>query len=184
MKILVTYLSLSGKTKMVADAIYSAVLEDNEAIIKKLEDTTIDELVNYDLVFIGSPCHHADIEKSVKEFLEKIPVQSKFKLAGFITHSCFPREFENGKYEALFDRWVGLSEKSFEKIVEDKELDYKGFFRCMGAAIGPIEDFIHKEIIPDKEEFEKYLPLARKSPTEVDLANAKTFAHKIIDELV
>ncbi|MHA1440840.1 MAG: flavodoxin family protein [Candidatus Heimdallarchaeota archaeon] len=183
MKILVTYLSLSGKTKMVANAIFSVVLENNEAGMKKLSDTTIEELANYDLVFVGSPCHHADIVKSVKEFLEKIPAKSKFKLAGFITHSSYSREKDDGKYEAMFDKWVGLSEKSFEKISTDKELDFRGFFRCMGAATEPIEGFINNEIIPDEKEFEDYLKESRRHPDEVDLENAKTFARKIVDEL-
>ena len=74
--------------------------------------------------------------------------------------------------------------KSFMKISSDKELDFRGFFRCMGAATEPIEDFIHNEIIPDKAEFEEYLVESRKHPDEVDLANAKTFVQRIIDELI
>ena len=65
-------------------------------------------MVDYDIVFIGSPCHHADIVKPVKKFLKKIPNQSKFKLAGFITHSCFPPE-KGGIFVEMFATfWVAL----------------------------------------------------------------------------
>ena len=183
MKVLVTYLSQSGKTKMIAEVIYSSLKEDVDTVLLELGETKVTDLADYDLVFVGSPCHHSDIVDTVKEFLEKIPKQSKFRLAGFITHSSYPREKDEGKYEALFDKWVGLSEKSFVQIAAEKEIKFMGFFRCMGAAIEPIEEFIHKKIVLDKEEFEEYLVESRKHPDEIDLKNAKAFAKKIIGEL-
>ncbi len=182
MKVLVTYNSQSGKTKMIAEAIYSSLKEEADAVLNELGETKVTDLVDYDIVFIGSPCHSADIVKPVREFLEKIPNQSKFKLAGFITHSCYPPE-KGGIYEEMFEKWAGKSRKSFEKIAAEKKLDFIGFFRCMGAATAPIENFIKTEVISDEKEFEEFLLESRKHPDEKDLSNAKAFAQKIIGEL-
>ncbi len=74
MKILIAYYSETGKTKMIAEAIQSEVSSpDNEVHQKSIDQISPQELIEYDLVFLGSACRHADLHFSVKKFLSEIP---------------------------------------------------------------------------------------------------------------
>ncbi|MCK5297920.1 MAG: hypothetical protein KAJ76_03365 [Candidatus Heimdallarchaeota archaeon] len=181
MKILVLYYSLSGQTKKIAEAIFEVAKKESDAELRELRDFSAEDFSNYDLAFVGSPCHDADISKPIKLLLENIPQNPKFKLACFVTHSCMPPEV--GPYFAkLFDEWVGKCDITLEKITTSKNIDFKGYFRCMGAATPAIENFIHTQIITDKKEFQEYMEEGRKHPDEQDIKNAKEFAEKIIKE--
>ena len=81
MKILVTYLTVSGNTKKVADAIFGVIDEENK--IQPISE--VNDIEGYDLTFIGSPMHDFELNKNVKEFIEK---NGKGKnIALFVTHS-------------------------------------------------------------------------------------------------
>jgi flavodoxin len=80
MKVLVAYMSRTGNTKKVAEAIYSAIPEPKE--IKRIEDVT--SLEGYDLSFLGFPMHAYGPDKPEKTFLET-HVKNK-TIALFITH--------------------------------------------------------------------------------------------------
>lgn len=68
-RILVTYFSLTGNTKKVAEAIYKALDGD-----KKIEPIDkIESLESYDLVFIGFPVMAHSVPLRVGEFLKKNP---------------------------------------------------------------------------------------------------------------
>jgi flavodoxin I len=182
MKTLVLYYSLSGQTKKVAEAIYDVAKKESDAELKELKDFTADQLSNYDLAFIGSPCHDSDIAKPIKQLLEKIPENPQFKLACFVTHSCSPPE--QGDYFAkLFDEWVGKFSKTLDEVTTSKKIDFRGYFRCQGAATPAIENFIHTTIITDEKKFNTYIEESRKHPDETDLKNAQEFTVKIIKEL-
>lgn len=92
MKTLVLYYSLSGQTKKIAEAIFEVAKKESDAELSELKDFTGDQLDNYDLVFVGAPCHDADIAKPIKQLLDNIPEKPQFKLACFVTHSCSPPE--------------------------------------------------------------------------------------------
>ena len=66
MKVLVAYMSRTGNTKKVAEAIYGAIPQPKE--IKRVEDVT--SLEGYDLAFLGFPMHAFGPDKQVKKFLE------------------------------------------------------------------------------------------------------------------
>jgi flavodoxin len=82
MKVLVAYLSQTGNTKKVAEAIYGAIPEPKE--IKQVEDVT--SLEGYDLAFLGFPIHASGPDKKVKTFLET-HVKDR-AIALFITHAA------------------------------------------------------------------------------------------------
>ena len=80
MKVLVAYMSQTGNTKKVAEAIYGAIPQPKE--IKRFEDVT--SLEGYDLSFLGFPIHDFGPNKQAKTFLE---TQVKDKsIALFMTH--------------------------------------------------------------------------------------------------
>ena len=182
MKILVTYYSVSGQTEKVAKAIFEAVKEQHEAQFIKLKDTENMNLEEFDLVFAGTPCHNSDLAIPYQKFLKNIPFQSKFKLAGFLTHACLPPE-SSEKNKKMFERWVGKCELSFKQLTKERKISFLGFFRCMGAASPPIEMFIHSQIIIDEAEWEEYLPDLRTRPNTIDLDNARQFALNILEQI-
>jgi flavodoxin len=82
MKVLVAYMSRTGNTKKVAEAIYSAIPEPKE--IKRVEDVT--SLEGYDLAFLGFPIHGFGPDRHAKTFL-KTYVKDR-SIALFITHAA------------------------------------------------------------------------------------------------
>lgn len=182
MKILVTYYSETGQTEKIANVIFDAVKEKHETQLQKLKDVNKKKLDEFDLVFAGTPCHGSDLAKSFQKFLKNMPSQSRFKLAGFLTHACLPPETSE-KDKKLFERWVGKCDITFKELTGEKNIDFQGYFRCMGAASPGIEKFIHKRIITDKDEWEEYLPNLRTRPNEEDLENARKFALKILKQV-
>jgi flavodoxin len=184
MAVLIVFYTQTGNTRKIAEALKEGI-KDLFTIIDlvELKKFNAADFNKYELVFVGGPCHDADVAKPIKKLLEKIPNNPQFKLAGFITHACFPPEV-GGKYVELFERWVGKSSKTFEKIAKEKQIDYLGFFRCMGAASKPIEKFIHRVIIKDKDEFQEFVVDLRTHPDETDIIKAKAFAYNIAMEIL
>ena len=181
MKILTLYYSETGQTEKIAKAIHSSIPEDHEKDIKKLAEISASELAEFDLVFIGTPCHSSDLAKKVIKFLNEVNPNPKFKLAGFLTHASYGADKEG--YEAVYEKWVGKCKTTFETISSEKKIDFLGFFGCMGAPSVPIEGFIKKHAIPSESEFEGYLAIARKKPDAEDIENAKKFAQAVLDKI-
>jgi flavodoxin len=94
MKVLVTYLSQTGNTKKVADAIFGEIKGDKE--MKTLETTS--DLNGYDLAFVGFPVWSSGPAEPAKKFLEAHAKGKKVAL--FVTHATPPvpqmREFLAG----------------------------------------------------------------------------------------
>ena len=82
MKVIVTYMSLSGNTKKIAEAIFQEIPEEKE--IKELNE--IDDLEGYDLAFVGFPMHGFGVPEEAKSFLEKHCMGKKIAL--FVTHGA------------------------------------------------------------------------------------------------
>ena len=180
MKILVTYFSKTGNTKKIAEAIHEITSLNNDSTLKNFKNLKVKELNDYDLIFFGSACHHSDLAPPVLRFIKKIPVSPEFKLAGFITHSTYPPEGSE-RHAELFEQWAGKCERTFERLQNEKKIDYKGFFRCMGVPSKSIEIFIHAKIITEEGEWEEYMEEVVKHPDETDIENARKFAKEILD---
>ena len=88
MKVLVGYMSQTGNTKKVAEAIFDEI--EGEKEIKRLNE--IKDIESYDLVFLGFPIRGFGPDKKAKKFLE---TQCKGKkIALFITHAA-PEDHED-----------------------------------------------------------------------------------------
>jgi len=81
-KILVAYLTKTGNTKKVAEAIFGEIQEEKE--LKRIED--VESLDGYDLAFLGFPIHQMGPDKTTLKLLEKHCVNGR-RVALFITHA-------------------------------------------------------------------------------------------------
>ncbi len=180
MKILISYFTQTGNTEKVARAIYDEVSsQEHEAHLKRIKEIAVDSLNDYDLIFIGSTCHSADLANPVKQILQEVAESPKFKLAGFATHATHTPE--GGKREQeLYKRWASKCIVSFNKASQEKQIDFLGYFNCQGAPSAPIEAFIHNEIIIDEDEWKEYIAEVRKHPDTEDLQQAKEFARQVL----
>ena len=182
MKTLVAYFTQTGNTKLIAEAIHEVLSTQGEANIHPVRRVDIESLNEYDLIFVGAPCHDSDLAPPVKGFLEKLPDSPKFKLIGFFTHSTNVPDGTERNQE-LYDKWAGLCIPTFENACKDKNVELLGSFHCQGRASEPIEGFIRQQIITDDDEWAVYLPELRKHPDVNDIENAKKFALEILEQL-
>jgi flavodoxin len=179
LKVLVAYYSETGNTEKIAKTIYEEASKEHEAHLKRIKDISVDMLNDYDLVFLGSACHSADLAAPVKKILKALSKSPKFRLAGFFTHSTWTPE-QNEHARTFFDRWASKCIDSFESVSEEKGIDFRGYYHCQGAPSLPIQAFIRSEIIKSDDEWEMYIREARKHPNQEDLEKAKDFARKIM----
>ena len=84
MRILVTYMSLSGNTRKLADMIYASI--DGPKDLQQLSE--VQSLEGYDLTFIGFPVHQFGAPEAVKEFVERNAKGRNIAL--FVTHAMPP----------------------------------------------------------------------------------------------
>ena len=83
MTVLVTYMTLTGNTKKVAEAIYGEI--EGEKEIKPMEQ--VDSLDNYELAFIGFPTHQSSVPAKAREFIANKAAGKKVAL--FATHASW-----------------------------------------------------------------------------------------------
>jgi flavodoxin I len=186
MKILVAYFSETGNTAKIASAIWEGLsTKGHEADLAEVVDAghpgelTPNTLNAYDLVFLGSACHDADLAGPVKQILEGIPVSPAFKLAGFVTHASYTPEGGERERE-VYETWASRCALSFRQASQEKGIDFLGHLSCQGAPSPPIERFIHSAIVTDEDEWEAYIREAKGHPNEDDLRKAREFAQKIL----
>jgi flavodoxin I len=180
MNILIAYFSQTGNTAQVARAIWEEVSSHgHEVHLKELGEITPDGLSDYDLVFLGSACHDADLAKPAKRMLEGIPPSPAFKLAGFATHATYTPD-GGEREQALYERWASGCVRSFYRASQEKQIEFLGYFGCQGVPSPPIEAFIHSTIVTDEAEWETYIEEVRKHPNEEDLHKAREFARQVL----
>ena len=182
MKVLVTYFSQTGNTKLIAETMKEVLTTKVEVDIRTVRSVDVEALNEYDLLLVGVPCHDSDLALPVKGFLEKLPDSPKFKLAGFFTHSTYLPDGTVRRQE-LYDQWAGRCIPTFESACKNKNIELLGIFHCMGKASEPLEHFIHQEIITDEDEWNTYLAEIRKHPDAHDIEKAKKFVEKLISKL-
>ncbi len=174
MKVLVTYYSDSGNTEKVAKAIYEEISKMHRTDLKKVKDTRMDDLEQYDLVFLGSPTHTFDLSVPVKRMLAALPEAPRYKLAGFITHMSPTSENHQG-HDKCFT--------SFEKVSKDKRIDFRGVYDCQGVPTPQVGAFVKKiSNVPDAE-WERRMREMEKHPSADDLLRAREFARHVVAKI-
>ncbi len=157
MKVLVAYMSSTGNTKKVAEAIYGEIAGEKE--LKRIEDVV--DIGGYDLSFLGFPTHQFGPDKKTKEFLEKQCTSGR-NVALFVTH-CAP---ENAPE---LQEWMG----KFKQAASGANL--VGFFECQGQLAKSVEMVM--KIAPKKEirSFAKNHN-SQGQPDEARIERARAFA--------
>ena len=158
-KILVAYISWTGNTKKVANAIFEA-LEGNTTIKPLDEVQNPDE---YELIFIGFPVHSHSVPFKTEEFIKKIPDGKKvamFSTHGSLTGSRLSREaLEHASILA-----------SSSKIL--------GTFTCRGKVSLQAMEVLSKS--PEHKAWVEMAASAQTHPDENDLEDARDFAKWIM----
>lgn len=180
MRILIVYFTQTKNTEKVARGIYEGLLsQGHEVHLEKIGGINSGILNDYDLVFVGSACNDADLAQPVKQFLDGVSHSPLFKMAGFVTHATYTGEGGNRERE-LYEAWAGKCIKSFNRVSQEKNIDFLGYFHCQGAPIPEIAEFVHRVIVTDEDEWEKYIEEVNKHPTEEDIQRAKEFARNVV----
>jgi flavodoxin len=161
MKVLVGYMSQTGNTKKVAEAIFSQIQADKE--IKSLDQ--IQSLKGYDLAFIGFPLQGFAPANDAKVFLEKHSAGKK--LALFVTHAT-PEGYEE---------LPGWLDKCREAAAAGKVV---GFFDCQGELAEPIAEMLKQSGDPKMVGFGEMRPSTIGQPDEKRLERARAFARQVM----
>lgn len=154
-KILVTYLSQTGNTKKIAEAIFEDL--EGDKTIKPMDE--VQKIEGYSLIFIGFPVHSHSVPYKVESFLQKIPQGGKIAL--FSTHGSLP----GGRLatEALEHAAVIASKA---KVL--------GTFSCRGKVSMAALEILSKS--PEHKTWTEMAPSSQTHPDEADLEDAKSFA--------
>ena len=83
-KVLIVYFSHGGNTRQMAEALASNVQQAGcEVDLKKVAETTVDDLRSADGLLLGSPCYFGNMAAPIKEFIdESIKLFGKGELVG------------------------------------------------------------------------------------------------------
>ncbi len=186
MKILVAFYSETGNTAKIAGAICEGLsTKGHEADLMEIMaaahpgEIAPSTLNAYDLVFLGSACHDADLARPVKRLLKQIPASPGFKLAGFVTHATYTPEGGDREQQA-HETWASRCALSFREACHEKGIDFLGYFGCQGAPSPPIEQFIRSNIVTDEVDWQAYIQEVRKHPDEDDRRMAREFAQDVL----
>lgn len=161
MKTLVTYFSQTGKTKLVAEAIYDAITGDKE--IKEFGE--VDSLEGYDLAFIGFPIQAFGPCVAGKDFLAKHAPGRKVAL--FITHAA-PEDQEG------VDEWMAKCREAAAGA------ELVGMFDCMGELSEQLTELLLKSDDPIMRSFGERRSETLGQPDETRLQRARGFAQEIM----
>ena len=154
-KTLVTCFSVTGNTRIVAEAIHDAVGGTKE--IKDIGDAG--DPIAYDLVFVGFPVHSHGVPYPVEVFLKSLPEGKRIAL--FCTHGSFTgSRFSREGIEHA----ATIASKT--KIV--------GTFACRGKVSADV--LASLENSPQHESWTRMAASAATHPDEHDLAEARAFA--------
>jgi len=158
---LITYLSKTGNTKKVAEAIQETLKEDNK--IKPIHEVTDDEIKDSDLIFIGFPVYSHTVPYKAELFIKKIPPGKKVAL--FSTHGSI-----SGSH---------LSKEALEYAVTlASNLKVLGTFSCRGqVSMEALENLLRS---PEHTAWAEMAPTAKNHPDKSDLEDAKAFARWIV----
>ncbi len=158
-KILVTYFSVTGNTKKIAEAIHS-VLEGDKTIDPVDE---VQELDDYTLVFIGFPVYSHSVPFRIEKLLRRIPEGKKIAL--FSTHGAI-----KGSH---------LSQEAIEHAaVTASKAKVLGIFSCRGRVSSEAIEVLSKS--PEHTLWAEMAASAQTHPNEADLEDARTFARRIV----
>jgi len=162
MKVLVAYMTSTGNTKKVADAIYGEI--DCEKEIKPLKE--VQDIGAYDLSFLGFPTHGYGPDKKTQEILGRLCTSNR-RVALFVTHGAPENEPE-------VPEWIA----KFKQAAAGAEL--VGCFDCQGEMSAGVKLFM--KISPNKKmRADVKKDSSKGQPDETRLERARVFARETMN---
>jgi len=157
---LVTYFSLTGNTKTIAESIHEAL--HGEKIIRSVKELDDIDLETCDLIFVGFPVHSHSVPYPVENFIRMIPKGKKIAL--FSTHGSLTGSL--------------LSREALEHAAAlTSQVQIIGTFTCRGKVSPKALDVLHKS--PEHTSWSEIAVSARTHPDKHDMEDAKSFANWI-----
>jgi flavodoxin len=156
---LVAYFSSSGNTQKVATAIFASLPEPK--VMRPIAD--VQNLDEYDLIFIGFPVHSHSVPIQVEKFLRSIPKGKKIAL--FSTHGSHTGS--------------RLSREAIEHaVVVSSQARLISTFSCRGKVSPHALEVLGRS--PEHEAWTEMAASARTHPNEHDLEDAANFARWVL----
>lgn len=163
MKVLVTYMTQTGNTEKVAEAIHHEITVEKE--IKPLQQ--VSSLEGYDLAFVGFPIVRFGVDASVTQFLAQHAPNKKIVL--FATHAA-PEEMPE------VQTWLAPAVEAASKA------ELVGLFHCQGALSPQIKAYMLQMGDPQLRAWAQS-DNSQGQPDETRLARARTFAREIMGKV-
>jgi flavodoxin len=161
MKVLVAYMSQTGNTKKVAEAIFEEIHAEKE--IKELKD--LDGLEGHDLYFVGCPIQGYGPAHPAKVFLEQHTAGKDIVL--FITHAS-PEDSEH------LPPWLDACRAAAAGA------NIVGLFNCRGELDEKVSDFMKKSDDPQLAAWADMRDETLGQPDAARLERARVFARDIM----
>ncbi|APH39441.1 flavodoxin family protein [Methanohalophilus halophilus] len=163
MKVLVTYITRTGNTKKVAEAIYDEIDEQKE--MKPLDE--VNSLDGYDLTFIGFPINQLYPPEKAQKFLNN--QTSGRDSALFMTHGV-------PEGTGLILDWISTAKEmaSGANIID--------IFNCQGKVARKVLDILQNSDDPEMRAFANMCVLAKEQPDRIRLQKAREFARSIVSQ--
>lgn len=172
MKILILYFSQTGNTERIARAMRDGLSKEHDVTMKSISEAPGPRPADFDVLFIGSPCHAGTLSGPVKAFLAELPYGSPFHAAGFITHAS--PAYNRADYETCMTY--------FSSIFPKKHVTYHGCYECQGNLTPQLHEFLKKSRnIPD-DEWERMVASMKDHPDTSDEERAKQFACEVVEK--
>ena len=164
MKVLVAYMSKTGNTKKVAEAIFEEI--SGEKVIKRIDE--VESIEGYDVAFLGFPMRAMGPDKKSAGLLEKHCVKGR-NVALFITHMA-PEDAQE------LPAWLN----NFRQAA--KGANIVDMFDCQGQVAKPVKLFML--LAPDA----KLRSWSRKDnskgqPDKARLDRARVFSRNVMKKL-
>lgn len=164
MKVMIAYMSLTGNTRKIAEAIFQEIQEEKE--IKEFNE--VDDLEGYDFAFVGFPMHGYGAPLEAQNFLEK-HCRGK-KIALFVTHGA-------PEHSPDLQPWL---EKCREAAVGADVID---MFNCQGELAQYVIDELLKHDDPKVRSWGEHGPSTRGQPDAARVERVRIFAREIMERL-
>jgi flavodoxin len=163
-KTLVAYVSLTGNTRKVAEAIYAGLPEEKE--LKELD--AVKDLDEYRISFIGFPIHAHGPAKEASEFLEAHAEGRPVAL--FVTHAT-PEEAPD------------LSQMIQNCVNAAAGAQVLGVFNCQGELAQDVIEHLQKSNHPQMRLFGEQGNYTKGQPDASRLERAGAFARQIMQKI-
>ena len=161
MKVVVAYMSQSGNTRRVADAIFAEISAEKQMLTLD----GIQDLGDCDLAFVGFPMQGFGAPAAAKDFLQRCCVGRRIAL--FVTHAS-----PEGEYGALLD-WLGNCRQAAAGAT------LLGMFDCQGALAPAVKQAMLRMDDPNLRRWAE-MDKSQGQPDDSRLARARAFAREIM----